>query len=162
VNEKKLIISKNYANTNIKTDDIAKGSIIKLPIDINREDQYKSFKLTRQQFKDQNLAQYSDVVVYVDLQKHLNRICIRCNSNESAMSLIKDKNCLSNFKKYILEGEEEIDYMANIIANRSKKIDKKNRTKEIINIEPSTTKNMKIINSNKTEKIPSKNHFRFD
>ena len=118
-------------NANVKTDDIVRGCVIKLTIHATNEAEYALFKLTRQQFKEQKLAagDLLSHVAYVDIEKSLNRILIRCHTPEAAKTLLESAQFLPELSepKRLLVGKEEDEYFERIIANRSKKLEKKDR-----------------------------------
>lgn len=115
-------------NTNIKTDDITKGCIIKLSLKSIDDKDYDVFKLSRQQFKDKKISEeFSTHIAYVDIQKHSNRIYIRCKSKESALIIFNSNSFLNEFQKSILDGVEEIEYFEKIYSNRNKKLEKKDK-----------------------------------
>ncbi len=123
-------------NSNIKTDDIIKGCIIKLLIDFNNPVECDLLKLTRQQFKEKFLKKFLNEIAYVDLEKNSNHIYLRCKSPELAKSLLIDPDFLTQFKKELLTNEEEIDYFKKIYQNRNKKMekkDKKEKKKKVLN-----------------------------
>jgi RNA recognition motif-containing protein len=115
-------------NTLIKTDDIVKGCIVKLLVDLtlnSKEEEEEAFKMTRQKFRDTFLVSFSDQVVYVDVQKSSGRIFLRCKSPQVARTLLDNSEFLPRFKKSLLVNEEEMDYFKKIYQNRGKKLDKK-------------------------------------
>jgi hypothetical protein len=114
-------------NSNVKTDDIVKGCIIKLLIDFGKSSECDLFKLTRQQFKDKFLKKFLDEVVYVDLEKNSSHIYLRCKSPEVTKSLLNNSEFLTQFRKELLVNEEEMEYFKKIYQNRNKKMEKKDK-----------------------------------
>lgn len=106
---------------------IERGSIVKIALDANNDEHFKLLKMTRQQFKDAMLKDYVEHVAYVDVEKTLNRVLVRCKSPEAAKSLLNHENILTGFTKSLLEGDDEDMYFGKIDASRTKKCDKKEK-----------------------------------
>ena len=120
-------------NSNVKTDDIIKGCIIKLSISATSltDTEYDSiFKLSKQQFKNKYLANQIEHVAYVEIEKNHNKILIRCKSPESAKSLLDNKDILLGFNRCLLDGHEEVEYFEKIYSNRVKKLNKIDKKKD--------------------------------
>lgn len=117
-------------NANLKTDDIVKCCVIKLTLNPSDAEFDAVFKLSRQEFKNKFLKEESDHVAYVDVERNNSKILIRCKSPESAKALIKSPS-LSQFGKFMLDGCEELEYFEKIFFNRTKKLNKKEKKKEI-------------------------------
>ena len=114
-------------NDKVRTDDVIRGSIVKVHVDLNNEEEYKLFKLSRQQFKDQKLKGLEDHVVYVDLDKGSCKIFVRCKSQESAQAVLHSSEFLTTMSKELLSVQEEDAYFERIFANRNKKLEKKDK-----------------------------------
>ena len=114
-------------NSQIKTDDIVRGSIIKLIVDLSSQKERDVFKLTRQQFKEKYLKAFIEEIVYVDLEKNSTHIYLRCKSADTAKSLLGKSDFLDQFKKEPLNHEEEMEYNRKIYQNRNKKLEKKDK-----------------------------------
>lgn len=117
-------ILKQKANK-IKTDDIIRGCILKITLNLNNENEFEMTKLTRQQFKEKYLKEFNDQIAYVDIEKNSNKILIRCKTPEAAQSLVSNQIFFQDCKKNILSGDEETDYFEKIYSNRNKKQEKK-------------------------------------
>lgn len=140
-------------NRRIKTDDITRGAILKVDVDINNEAEYALFKLTRQQFKDKFVvpAQLTDQIVYVDLDKASNRIYLRCKTKECADFVLDSaKDFLAQMRKSRLSVNEEDEYFGKIFKNRNKKLAKKEKKQEIES-SSSTSTTAATVASNKQE-----------
>lgn len=127
-----LKINEKYKtkNSNVKTDDIVKGCIIKLTISassLTDNEMDAIFKLSKQQFKNKYLVDQIDHVAYVEVEKNHNKILIRCKTPESAKILMENKDILLSFNKCLLEGHEEVEYFEKIFSNRVKKLNKKDK-----------------------------------
>ena len=114
-------------NEKVKTDDIIRGSIVKVLVDLNNDEEFKLFKLSRQQFRDQKLKGLEEHVVYVDLDKASCKIFVRCKSKEAAEAVLHSTEFLTTMNKQLLSVDEEDTYFERIFANRSKKLDKKDK-----------------------------------
>ncbi len=101
--------------------DISKGCILKISVDINDQTQLDFLNMTRQQFKQRFSNEIQEKIAYVDLDKSLNKIFLRCKSVESANSLLEDSTFMSNHKKELLHNDEERLYFQRISLNRNKK-----------------------------------------
>ncbi len=119
-------------------DDSFKNCIIKLtPKNTFDETTYELFKLSRQQFKNEKLKEFSEQIAYVDIDKNLNRIFVRCKDKVAAEDLKSKTEYLNDFNMDLLVGSEEYEYVSKIASNRDKKHEKKakkeNRGKEKVN-----------------------------
>ena len=119
-------------------DDAYKNCIIKLtPKNALDEKTYDLFKLTRQQFKNEKLKEFDEQIAYVDINKNLNRIFVRCKNKVAAEDLKSKEEYLNDFNKDLLAGSEEYEYVSKISSNRDKKHEKKakkeNRGKDKVN-----------------------------
>ena len=124
-------------DSKIKTEDIVRGCIIKIKLDLSSKLTTDVLKLTRQQFKDQKMKDFLDDVVYVDLQKNSDKILIRCKSPDSAKSLLANPDYLPEFKdKTLLTGDEEDEYFRKIFQDRNKKFEKKEKKEKKAKNEP--------------------------
>ena len=111
-------------NSNLKTDDIFKGCVLKLTLNPSNPEFAQVFKLSRQEFKNKYLNEVADHVAYVDVERNNCKVLIRCKTRESAKEMMKSP-VLSQFGKLILEGGEELEYFEKIFFNRTKKLNKK-------------------------------------
>ena len=124
-------------DSKIKTDDIVRGCIIKIKLDLSSKLTTEVLKLTRQQFKDQKIKDFLDEVVYVDLQKNSDKILIRCKSPESVKTLLANSDFLADFTdKTLLAGDEEMEYFKKIFGDRNKKFEKKEKKEKKVKNEP--------------------------
>lgn len=106
---------------------VDRGCIVKVTMDATNDEHFKLLKMTRQQFKEAILKDFLDHVAYVDVEKTLNRVLIRCRTPESAKNLLAHDSILVGFSKSLLEGQQEDEYFEKIDANRTKKHDKKEK-----------------------------------
>ena len=114
-------------NVNYEVDENYKNCIVKLtPKSAFDDKAYDLFKLSRQQFKNEKLKDFYEQVAYVDIDKNLNRVFVRCKNKEAAEGLLKlTTENLNEFNKNLLIGAEEYDYVNKISLNRDKKQEKK-------------------------------------
>jgi hypothetical protein len=116
------------------SDDLTRGCIVCIEVKAAEEGSSAVFKLSRQQFKDRHLATCgADQVAYVDLDKHSNRIYVRCSSPKAAATLMADTEfgkLLPVHHKTLLSSVVEEAYFAKIAEQRSRKQDKKERKQQ--------------------------------
>jgi hypothetical protein len=167
-------------------EDITRGCIIRVEVKAKEEKSFEVFKVSRQQFKEKYLKEFLDKVAYVDLDKHTNRIFIRCNSAEAAQSMLANKDAfLSEYEyKELLGSAEEGDYFEKIASQRTKKQDKKERKQKATPVEAakpsqepvkiqavaksfyrptsSVADVKKPFSSNQQKAAPPTKHFKFD
>ncbi|CAF0710768.1 unnamed protein product [Brachionus calyciflorus] len=163
---KKLNDIKNSSLISSKTkiDDINRGCIIKIQLNLNNEKDYELFSMGRKQFKDKHLNGFDEQIAYVDMEKNSNKILIRCKSNDFAKSLLDNESFLTGFQKSLLKGEEENSYFEKISSNRNKKQEKKERKemqKPFKQVEQKTKEKQPEIQSLRDEKSESK-HIKFE
>ncbi len=122
--------SAKFTNANGKNqlEDITRGCIIRVEVQAKEEKSIEVFKMSRQQFKEKYLKDFLEKVAYVDLDKHTNRIFIRCSSAEAAQSMMANKDSfLCEYEKILLNSSEEDEYFEKIANMRTKKQEKKER-----------------------------------
>lgn len=110
---------------------VERGCIVKIALDANNDEHFKLLKMTRQQFKETMLKEYLEHVAYVDVEKSLNRVLVRCKTAEAAKSLVEHAELLVGFSKSLLEGEQEDEYFGKIDSSRNKKAEKKEKKANI-------------------------------
>ncbi|RNA28703.1 la-related 7-like [Brachionus plicatilis] len=142
-----------------KPDDVTSGCILKIELNLNDPKDYEIFSMGRNRFREKYLSTHEDKIAYVDLEKNSNKILIRCKSNQFAQEILKDKTCLENFSKTLLQGEEENTYFEKIVSNRNKKHEKKERKEK----QKSDKKITEIKqNSNQVQVETKSKHVKFD
>ncbi len=149
----------------LKLDDIAQESIIRVTLDLNNENDFNLVKLTRQQFKDTKLSKdHLEHIVYVDIEKKSNKIYIRCKSSDTAKILMNSSDFLADLpNKIILMGHDEQEYLNRIMYGRNKYKIKKDKklTAEKCNMQVEAQASKQHLQKIDDKSTPSK-HIKFE
>ena len=128
--EKKKREQESFSKPAAALSDLDRGCIIKVDVNVEDEKSYESvFKLSRNQFKEKYMnKEWAEKVVYVDLDKHSNRVFVRFSSAQAAAdALAVETEFLARYRKSLLDRGEEDDYFEKIASQRSKKLEKRER-----------------------------------